>query len=200
MKTIAFDGPDFVGKTTLIDNLANYLTKQGQVISIVKEPGNEFKSVFVPSGNEIKDALSFTLNREQIIKNLIIKNYLNNYILCDRTFVSSLMYQSSDEVIFEINRMMFSLFFFKYDYLILLKMSKETLDKRISQTVRHKTDFDEFYEKSINTTLQKYNDFYDKLNKFPNLLNIFAKSIYIIDVDNKTEEELVKEVLNLCDI
>lgn len=118
---IAFEGLDGAGTSTQLNRLAAWLQERGVSVEVTREPSN------APFGAVIRQAiegrihlhpralaLAFAGDREDHLTNDVngILNALDrgSWVLCDRYVLSSLAYQTSDEVEFdwlvELNRHM----------------------------------------------------------------------------------------------
>lgn len=100
---VAFDGPNGVGKTTIIDKLYSKLIKDGHIVKKTKEPTESVLGRFVREKSEIitGDSLACLVAadrykhiREEIIPLLEKKNI----VLCDRYILSSYILQGMDGV------------------------------------------------------------------------------------------------------
>lgn len=104
-KYIVIEGCDGVGKTTLINNLENYLKAKKQVVLVTKEPGTENVPVTMQLrdfvlNNKYKESVT-PLARElliQSIRSIHIENTIKpalgkyDYIIQDRGVMSSIAY------------------------------------------------------------------------------------------------------------
>lgn len=100
---VVFDGPNGVGKTTLIEKLYNKLITKGYRVNKTKEPTESYLGKFVREKSETitGDALACLIaaDRYQHIKEEIIPVLENNEIvLCDRYILSSYILQGMDGV------------------------------------------------------------------------------------------------------
>ena len=100
-KFITFEGIDCCGKTTQIDLLSNYLLKNNQQSTIVREPGGtliseKIRNILLDNNNFINsntETLLFLSARSQLVNEIIAKSINNNFVLCDRYTDSTLAYQ-----------------------------------------------------------------------------------------------------------
>lgn len=100
-KFITFEGADGVGKTTQVKLLQDYLEKSGIAVITTREPGgddfsegvrNILKSNFnIDSITET--LLLFAARREHFLKNIKPNLDKNIWVLCDRFYDSTLVYQ-----------------------------------------------------------------------------------------------------------
>lgn len=100
---IVFDGPNGVGKTTIIKELYNKLVSCGYNVKCTKEPTDSVLGMFArkESENISGEALACLIaaDRYEHIKNEIIPSLCNNEIvLCDRYILSSFILQGMDGV------------------------------------------------------------------------------------------------------
>lgn len=100
---IVFDGPNGVGKTTIINELFKKLVSCGYSVNSTKEPTKSVLGKFVrkESENISGEALACLIaaDRYEHIKNEIIPSLKNNEIvLCDRYILSSFILQGMDGV------------------------------------------------------------------------------------------------------
>ena len=100
-KFITFEGIDCCGKTTQIDLLSNYLLKNNQQSTIVREPGGtliseKIRNILLDNNNFINsntETLLFLSARSQLVNEIIAKSINNSFVLCDRYTDSTLAYQ-----------------------------------------------------------------------------------------------------------
>ena len=100
-KFITFEGIDCCGKTTQIDLLSNYLLKNNQQSTIVREPGGtliseKIRNILLDNNNFINsntETLLFLSARSHLVNEIIAKSINNNFVLCDRYTDSTLAYQ-----------------------------------------------------------------------------------------------------------
>lgn len=96
---VAFEGIDGAGKTTQIKKLANLLMEQGFSVFVAKEPwefdpGNSSEAVK-------KSAAQYTADRKLLLYRIEQLKPLFDFILVDRSFMSTMVYQSTRELTME---------------------------------------------------------------------------------------------------
>jgi len=105
MQFIVIEGLDGSGKTTVTKLLAERFAAQHLPCYRTYEPTNNsigtlIRSILAgqnePVSNETM-ALLFAADRCEHIWNEIIPNKVNNYVVCDRYYLSNMAYQSSDD-------------------------------------------------------------------------------------------------------
>jgi dTMP kinase len=133
---ITVDGPNGVGKSSIVNNLANQLSSFGQNVLKTKEPTPSFLGNFVRKAEErckgFTLALLVAADRQFHVKREILPSLRENKIvISDRHIESSLVLQGLDGISFHrtwaINK-----FFPIPDLSIILIASKEILEKRLS--------------------------------------------------------------------
>lgn len=102
-KLIAIDGPNGVGKTTIIRELETILNQKGMSVYITKEPSNSELGEFIRNYSEQSDgcelACLVAADRYYHIENEIVPKLEQGYIvITDRYILSSLILQSMDGV------------------------------------------------------------------------------------------------------
>ena len=100
---ITFEGPEGSGKTSVIKNVYDYLTKRGYEIILTREPGGtpiaeEIRNVILDKKNvqmdPITEALLYAASRRQhLVEKVWPALKENKLVLCDRFLDSSLAYQ-----------------------------------------------------------------------------------------------------------
>ena len=100
---ITFEGTEGSGKTTLIDQIANYYSNKGFRVVKTREPGGskiaeDIRNVILDVNNTnmdpITEALLYAASRRQHLYEKVIPYLEQGYlVLCDRFIDSSLAYQ-----------------------------------------------------------------------------------------------------------
>ena len=116
-KLAILEGPDCVGKTSIVKFLEQTLMRLGKQVLLVREPGGTdfgeavrvlLKSDNVPM-NKYTQMLSFMAARSQVYSDVIIPALLQGTtVICDRGLVSTVVYQGymqhiHEEMILQIN-------------------------------------------------------------------------------------------------
>jgi len=117
---ITFEGIDFCGKSTQIELLKNYLSKNKKKVQVIREPGGteiseKIRSILLDKQNSKMlmetEFLLFSASRAQLVREKI-KPYLDEgiYVISDRFHDSSTAYQGygrgiSIEVILSIHKL-----------------------------------------------------------------------------------------------
>lgn len=100
---IAFDGPNGVGKSTLIKHIQTVLTENGVNVWVTKEPtntqlGNFTRQIAETLGNESLTCLVAADRYQHLSNEIIPKLEGNQVVLTDRYILSSLILQRMDNV------------------------------------------------------------------------------------------------------
>lgn len=100
---VAFDGPNGVGKTTIIKELFDKLVKASYSVKLTKEPTESILGMFArkESENISGEALACLVaadRYEHIEKEIIPSLNKNEIVLCDRYILSSFILQGMDGV------------------------------------------------------------------------------------------------------
>lgn len=100
---ITFEGPEGSGKTSVIKNVYDYLTKRGYEIILTREPGGtpiaeEIRNVILDKKNTNLDARAEALlyaasRRQHLVEKVWPALKEGKIVLCDRFLDSSLAYQ-----------------------------------------------------------------------------------------------------------
>lgn len=189
-KLIVFEGADSLGKTTQIEALYNYLTKVKNLKVIqTREPGgtnlgSKIREILLNSTEKLPpkaQLLLFEADRNLHYEN-ILKPYLEQgyIILCDRFYLSTLVYQHklnglSENVVYDLNG-------FATNYITPFK-TFVFFGKRLTD------DFRDEYEKQLgNKNHDKLNNYYMEYGmKLPNHILINA---------NRDKEVIFDELLS----
>ena len=186
---IVFEGIDGSGKTTLISELKVYFSKKIEV-KIKEEPFDrsfiEKSFQFAKKANKLKSVIiTLAFAYDRALNEAFFE--FEGLVLSDRSFISSIAYQSLDlpkEWIFEVNK-----FFKKPDLVIFLDADVDVALKRIEERNKEKT----YYEKK---------EFLEKIRKsyLETLDFLKEKGLRIVMVDaNKSKEEVFEEVKRIIE-
>ncbi len=101
---ISFEGLDFCGKTTQIELLKDYLTKEGRKVEVIREPGGtviseKIREILLDKNNSNMfmetEVLLFAASRAQLVREVIIPKLKKGYfVISDRFHDSSIAYQA----------------------------------------------------------------------------------------------------------
>ena len=151
---IIFEGIEASGKTTHINNVANYLKKIGKKFIRIREPGGSKNSEKIrklilnnkSNFNNKTDLLLYLAARSENVEKIISKYYKKKIILIDRFVDSTMAYQHhgmglNKDMIKKIN--FFLLDNIKPDFTFLNKISKKSLIKRL-KIRKNKNRYDRF--------------------------------------------------------
>jgi len=149
------EGIDGSGKSTQLKSLGKWLEDCGLTVSQIREPtdsqvGLLIRKMLKKPGAQDESfqrtlALLFAADRTLLMDDIRKKEDMNQVILSDRSFYSSLAYQNVEEWIAQINQ-----YALKPDLVILLDLDTETAIKRCEGT-------DSFEEKCfLDTVRNKY--------------------------------------------
>jgi dTMP kinase len=139
---ITFEGPDGSGKSTQIDLLYLFLTKQGIRTVVTREPGGTdigeqirgiILNVRYTEMDSLTEALLYAAARSQISSQIIRPNLENgNLVICDRFIDSSTVYQgfarNLGDTVTQINK--YAVADLIPDITFLLKISPEAIASR----------------------------------------------------------------------
>ncbi len=99
---ITFEGIEGSGKSTALNGLANYLTKEGHVVLCTREPGGSLlgrnlRSMLLNENTDIcpeAELFLFLADRAQHVRDVILPALSKgHFVLCDRYVDSTLAYQ-----------------------------------------------------------------------------------------------------------
>jgi dTMP kinase len=188
-KLIVMEGADSLGKTTQIEALYNYLISKGQKVIQTREPGgtnlgSKIREILLNSKEKLSPKAQLllfqadrSLHYENILKPYLDKGYT---ILCDRFYLSTLVYQHklngiSENVVYDLNG-------YSTDYLVPDKVF-------VFYGERLTADFRDEYEKQLgNKNHNKLNNYYMEYGmKLPNHILINA---------NRDKEVILDELLS----
>ena len=208
-KIFVIEGPDYSGKTTLINRLCKYFKSNGKRVAIFKEPSGEIREMLLDKDGNLPFATRrclFAADHFQTLDSIykVRDNY--DYIFMDRsTVISDLVYApseiDSDYAFFkmsELTREQFLLidsieydsFFMCNTHLILLRLPKqELLNRMYSRAINSNDIFDIKSDDFKILIWQKYNELIDSLmnHSSSNIQKIF-NSISSIEVDDNILE------------
>lgn len=141
---VTFEGGDGVGKSTQVRLLAKKLTDLGLKVKITREPGGDevgekIRAVLKSSPGLdplCEVLLLFAARRENFIRRVLPPLEEGRWVVCDRFYDSSLVYQGilkgiSGEDIMLLKRLVMG--DFEPDLTIVLDMAAETSAKRLSE-------------------------------------------------------------------
>lgn len=189
-KLIVFEGADSLGKTTQIEALYNYLANEKKLnVYKTREPGgtnlgSKIREILLNSEDKIPpktQLLLFQADRnlhyEDIIKPLLEQGFI---ILCDRGYLSTLVYQhklngTPENIVYDLNG-------FATDY-IAPEKTFVFYGERLTE------EFRDEYEKQLgNKSHNKLNNYYMEYGmKLPNHIMIYA---------NRSKEVIFEELLS----
>jgi dTMP kinase len=187
-KLIVFEGADNLGKTTQIDALFSYLRKKNINVMKTREPGatnlgSKIREILLNSTEKIPpkaQLLLFQADRnihsENILKPYLEKGYI---ILCDRFYLSTLVYQhklngTSENAVYDLNA-------FSTDYLVPDKVFV------FHGTMLTDEARDEYEKHTVNKNHEKLNNYYIEYGMvLPNHILINA---------NRSKEVIFDELL-----
>ena len=192
---ISFEGIDGCGKSTQIDNLARYLTKQKKRIVKTEEPGgtqgsHEIRKILLRENNfhwsVETEALLFMAARndhvEKVIKPAIEDNKI---VICDRFIDSTMVYQGMRSAkAKKFSLMLFELIGINPDMTFLIDMDPEIA---LNRALNRATVEDRFENYGI--------DFQHQLRKnFLDIAHNHSERIKIID-GNQSPEDVATQII-----
>jgi len=162
---IVLEGVDGCGKTTLATSLEVILNENGYTCQIIREPDTYFKQIIEkPKESKLTNLFLFLANRCETVDR--IKRLQNeselDFIILDRFFISTLVYQSIEtglSVENLSNLISFTLQGVRVDFFYYLNNTEE----QIIQNLKDKNEFtpeDTFKTKALKTIYHLVNKFY----------------------------------------
>lgn len=187
---IVIEGPNYSGKSTVLSMLSTELSKRFTVFSTKEPIRNEFGEMIRGNTYSLSPfAYHYLILAQREEHNLVLKSKLNEFemILCDRYYVSNMVYQSMTGIdmktIYEMNKR-----FLQPDIVIALNSDIEVLEAR-----RKKRGELSYFEQI--TSLTKERQVYDVAYDF---LTSFGHEIIKIDTDKiditKLALYIIKEI------
>lgn len=196
---ITFEGPEGSGKTTVIEAVKEYLSKNYKVVT-TREPGGiriseMIRDVLLTVGNDMDartEALLFAASRRQhLVEKVIPALEQGHIVLCDRFIDSSLAYQGyardiGVEDIWKINQ--FAIEDTMPDLTLYLKLDPEVGLTRISNNARGDNRLD---RESI--------DFHTKVVLgYNELSKTYPERIKVIDA-NQSKSKVLQDAIDVID-
>lgn len=146
---VTFDGPNGVGKTTLIEALEKYLLSKKKPVYVTKEPTDTEIGKYIRESEENYSSYTLanlvTADRHNHIKSVILPHLNNGYIvLCDRYLASSLILQVLDGLSMK-EVMNINSGILKPDLSVIVSANEKTIIERLSKRMsltRFERNFD----------------------------------------------------------
>ena len=202
---ITFEGPEGSGKTSVIKNVYDYLTKRGYEIILTREPGGtpiaeEIRNVILDKKNTNLDARAEALlyaasRRQHLVEKVWPALKEGKIVLCDRFLDSSLAYQGGArgigvEEILNVN--LFATEGFYPDLTFLLDIEPSLGLKRIALNKNrevNRLDLEkiEFHNKVRQT-------FLDLAKKYEDRYVIIDASKPLVEVNKSVEEAIARRL------
>lgn len=196
---ITFEGPEGSGKTTVIEGVKEYLSKNYNVVT-TREPGGIriselIRDVLLAKGNEMDgrtEALLFAASRRQhLVEKIIPALKRGDVVLCDRFVDSSLAYQGfarniGVDGVWSINE--FAIEDVMPDLTIYLKLDPEAGLERILSNKRNNNRLDNEDIAFHKNVVLGYNELSDN---FPNRIKTVDGS--------QSKEQVLKDTLAIID-
>lgn len=163
---ITMEGPDGSGKSTQINNLKEYLEKQGHEVVLTREPGGtniseEIRNIILDKAHTEMDymteALLYAAARAQLVAQIILPALSKGQtVICDRFVDSSIVYQGVGrglgvDLVEEINR--YAIRDCMPDITFLLKLpAAEGIKRKVQQGDQDRLELEKlsFHEKVFN--------------------------------------------------
>ena len=185
---IVFEGVEGSGKSLHINNVANYLKKNGKKYIKIREPGGNKSSEKIRKlilNNKVNfdkttDLLLYLASRNENINKIIIKNYNKKVILIDRFVDSTIAYQHygmgiSKKIIEYINNYLLKKI--KINFTFLNIVNEKNLKKRL------------FKRKRLNRYDKFKHKFYKKVQKgFIHQAKLNSNKYLIVNSNIKIED------------
>ena len=202
---ITFEGPEGSGKTSVIKNVYDYLTKRGYEIILTREPGGtpiaeEIRNIILDKKNTNLDARAEALlyaasRRQHLVEKVWPALKEGKIVLCDRFLDSSLAYQGGArgigvEEILNVN--LFATEGFYPDLTFLLDIEPSLGLKRIALNKNrevNRLDLEkiEFHNKVRQT-------FLDLAKKYKDRYVIIDASKPLVEVNKSVEEAIARRL------
>ncbi len=202
---ITFEGPEGSGKTSVIKNVYDYLTKRGYEVILTREPGGtpiaeEIRNVILDKKNTNLDARAEALlyaasRRQHLVEKVWPALKEGKIVLCDRFLDSSLAYQGGArgigvEEILNVN--LFATEGFYPDLTFLLDIEPSLGLKRIALNKNrevNRLDLEkiEFHNKVRQT-------FLDLAKKYEDRYVIIDASKPLVEVNKSVEEAIARRL------
>ena len=202
---ITFEGPEGSGKTSVIKNVYDYLTKRGYEIILTREPGGtpiaeEIRNIILDKKNTNLDARAEALlyaasRRQHLVEKVWPALKEGKIVLCDRFLDSSLAYQGGArgigvEEILNVN--LFATEGFYPDLTFLLDIEPSLGLKRIALNKNrevNRLDLEkiEFHNKVRQT-------FLDLAKKYEDRYVIIDASKPLVEVNKSVEEAIARRL------
>lgn len=213
-KIFAIEGPDYSGKTTLINTLYKYLKSNGKRVAIFKEPeGTIRKMLLDKDGNLSSEARRclFAADHFQTLDTIYEVKDKYDYIFMDRTTViSDLVYSPlEDDCSGMLNANLsislqdhydlidickYDNFFKENTHLILLQLSKQELINRMSIRAINSNDIFDIKSDDFKFKVwSKYNELIDSImnNNMRRVSTLFC-NISAVQVDDNLTNNIIK--------
>lgn len=195
---VVIEGPDWVGKTTLVEEVSKALKADAHFskeVIVTKEPGGtkvgkKIREILFDASQDIDPAtetLLFLADRAQHSKEVLSKSSDECLIISDRYNISNVVYQALikravdlsfiEKIEKELN--------FPVPDLVIILTAEKPLGKK-------EDNFLEKFNCSWNDLNQAYRDFFLEAN-----FGIFNYPKVLIDMTNKTKEETAKIVADI---
>lgn len=206
-----FDGPDYAGKTTLINRLSSHFLLNGKRVAKLKEPDGDIRKILLDKDGDYDFASRrclFAANHFQTLSTIYkIKDYYD-YIFVDRCAVISDIIYSFDEITKNprtrnllysiinqynaVDNYEYDKFFKNNSNLVLLNLSEQELRKRISSRPIKEDDLfdiksDGFKIKIAKKYEKMSKDIMVKNNKIRDLFN----EVLSIEVDDNLRNNII---------
>lgn len=196
-KFIVFEGTEGAGKTTLLNLLCDYLTNTEKVYTRFREPGTGVIGTAIrrilldieesPTLSDTTQLLLFAAAyRHTLLKTVLPALEREEYVVSDRTNISSKVYQADSEHIGMLTELNDSLCL--PDVVFIMVVDYETMQERVGKRTGYSNYRDDPLESFHNTLRQRYLDF-------------AKKTPYAVILDaTKTADELLRDVLKHLDL
>lgn len=215
MAQIVFiDGPDYSGKTTLINRLSVHFQSKGLKVATFKEPSGEFRKMLLDKDKEYTPStrrLLYQADHVEMMDNIykVFNNY--DYIIVDRcALISDNIYSKteikSEFLLYELGNHLsvihkaldyedYESIFRMHSHLIMLRLPKNTFKERINQRKVDETDLLDSKPLDFKMDIfEKYNTLTDEL--MTGRQSLFLKGVFdtisSIRVDKNIENNAIK--------
>lgn len=184
-KYVVFEGIDACGKTTQIKRFYEYLTSSGKNVFFTKEPSNiKIKNIILNNKIDDRAVLLLFLADRVLTINEIKDKLKNSYVVCDRSFYSTIAYQSYGSGI-DLNLVerfnQFATGGLKPDVVFYIDISVDVMYERLSKFDKMEDRGGEFFNRVRNGYLkmaQQYDNIY-KINGMQNKEDVFKDIVKV---------------------
>lgn len=198
---ITFEGPEGAGKTTVLQEIAMRLEREGYEIVVTREPGGiaiaeSIREVLLHPSHTEMDGMTETLlyaaaRRQHLVEKVIPALEKGKVVLCDRFIDSSLAYQGyargiGVEIVYAINQ--FAIDRWMPKHTLFFDLPPEQGLARIAQNVKRENN--RLDQESLNFHYRVYEGYQQLIKRFPERIQTIDASRTLEDVIETTYEQI----------